>query len=41
MRNLDIADTREKLVAYAEMGLLTPPGGAAIPRLPQTDDERD
>jgi len=35
MRNLDIADTREKLAVYAKAGLL--PAGSALPRLPQGD----
>jgi argininosuccinate synthase len=33
MRNLDIADTREKLLAYAKAGLLSSPAGSALPRL--------
>jgi argininosuccinate synthase len=33
MRNLDIADTREKLFAYAGAGLLTPGRGTALPQL--------
>lgn len=33
MRNLDIADTREKLVAYSKAGLLRPGSGSVIPRL--------
>jgi argininosuccinate synthase len=41
MRNLDIDDTREKLLAYGKMGLLSPSSGADLPRLPQSkpDDE--
>src|SRR5436190_1596384 len=35
MRNLDIADTREKLAVYAKAGLL--PAGSALPRLPEGD----
>jgi argininosuccinate synthase len=34
MRNLDITDTREKLVAYVKAGLLAPSLGAALPQLP-------
>ena len=34
MRNLDIADTRDKLLAYVKSGLLAPSGGAALPLLP-------
>jgi argininosuccinate synthase len=37
MRNLDIADTREKLHAYAKTGLLTPAAGSTLPLL--TDGE--
>jgi argininosuccinate synthase len=33
MRNLDIADTREKLLAYAKAGLLTLSKGSEMPRL--------
>jgi argininosuccinate synthase len=35
MRNLDISDTREKLLTYAKTGLLGPGGGAALPLLPE------
>jgi argininosuccinate synthase len=33
MRNLDIADTREKLFTYARTGLLTLSRGSEMPRL--------
>ncbi|MDQ2927879.1 MAG: argininosuccinate synthase, partial [Pseudomonadota bacterium] len=33
MRNLDIADTREKLITYAKAGLLSVQGGAALPQI--------
>ena len=33
MRNLDIVDTREKLVTYAKAGLLTLGSGTVLPRL--------
>jgi argininosuccinate synthase len=33
MRNLDIADTREKLLGYAKSGLLSGPSGTALPQL--------
>jgi hypothetical protein len=36
MRNLDIADTREKLATYAKVGLL--PAGSTLPRLGAEDD---
>src|SRR5437773_435788 len=35
MRTLDIDDTREKLLAYAKMGVLGPAAGAALPQLPK------
>jgi argininosuccinate synthase len=34
MRNLDIADTREKLINYAKSGLLSPGDGTSLPLLP-------
>ena len=39
MRNLDIADTREKLVTYMKTGLLRPPGDSPLPRLTDGDSE--
>jgi argininosuccinate synthase len=39
MRNLDIADTREKLRVYADAGLLGAEPGSLLPRL--TRDEGD
>ena len=33
MRNLDIADTRDKLVTYARTGLLPTGAGSLLPRL--------
>lgn len=33
MRNLDIADTREKLKTYSQVGLLSSSGGAALPQI--------
>jgi argininosuccinate synthase len=33
MRNLDITDTREKLITYVKTGLLAPSLGSAIPQL--------
>ena len=40
MRNLDIADTREKLLTYARTGLLKPAAGSPLPPLsgPPDDD---
>jgi len=40
MRNLDIADTREKLVAYVRGGVLGP-AASPLPRLIQGDDKKD
>ena len=39
MRNLDIADTREKLQTYAKVGLLTTSAGSSLPRLRQDGDD--
>ena len=38
MRNLDIADTRAKLLVYAKAGLMTLGQGAAMPRLKSEGD---
>ncbi len=40
MRNLDIADTREKLLTYMKTGLLQPSRDSPLPRLAGADDER-
>jgi argininosuccinate synthase len=40
MRNLDLDDTREKLRAYVEMGLLTPSTGTTLPQLPKGDPDK-
>ena len=42
MRNLDITDTRDKLLTYVKTGLLAPSLGAALPQLkePNEDDEQ-
>jgi argininosuccinate synthase len=37
MRNLDISDTREKLVSYMKSGVLEPADGAALPLLPSAE----
>ena len=37
MRNLDIADTREKLLTYVKSGLLQPSGSSPLPRLADPD----
>jgi argininosuccinate synthase len=33
MRNLDITDTRDKLLTYVKTGLLAPASGSPLPRL--------
>ena len=38
MRNLDIADTRAKLVTYSKVGLLAPSLGTEMPRLSSDAD---
>ncbi len=38
MRNLDIVDTREKLMVYAKLGLLAPSENSPLPRL--TEDKK-
>jgi argininosuccinate synthase len=38
MRNLDISDTREKLLTYMKVGLLSPSGGG-VPRLDAPDED--
>ena len=40
MRNLDIADTREKLLTYAASGLLTLSQGSEMPRLSSTQEKK-
>jgi argininosuccinate synthase len=37
MRNLDIGDSREKLLIYTRAGLLARPGEAGVPRLPAAE----
>ena len=39
MRNLDITDTREKLITYVRTGVLAPWSGSALPHLPAGDPE--
>lgn len=39
MRNLDIADTREKLLAYMRAGLLSAGRGTPLPQLAASEDE--
>ena len=40
MRNLDITDTREKLLTYVKTGLLAPSLGAELPKLSDGSDDR-
>jgi argininosuccinate synthase len=40
MRNLDIADTREKLLTYAATGLLTLSNGSEMPKLSSSQEKR-
>jgi argininosuccinate synthase len=39
MRNLDITDTRAKLLTYAQTGLLTLSKGSDLPKLTTTTDK--
>ncbi len=39
MRNLDIADTRDKLMTYSKTGLLAPTTASGLPRLPDKSGE--
>ena len=39
MRNLDITDTRDKLITYAKAGLLTLSQGSEMPQLSSVKDE--
>ena len=39
MRNLDITDTRAKLLTYAQTGLLTLSKGSDMPKLTTTTDK--
>jgi argininosuccinate synthase len=38
MRNLDIIDTRDKLLTYVKAGVLAPGGGGAVPHLLETGE---
>jgi argininosuccinate synthase len=40
MRNLDIIDTRDKLLTYAKAGLLKPAASTGLPQLPAADGEK-
>ncbi|SOE48951.1 Argininosuccinate synthase [plant metagenome] len=39
LRNLDIVDTRDKLVTYVKAGLLAPTSGSALPQLKDGNDK--
>ena len=39
MRNLDITDTRDKLLTYVKTGLLAPSLGEELPKLSDGSDE--
>ena len=41
MRNLDIVDTRDKLLIYTKSGLLKPSGSSSLPLLPQSTSESE
>ena len=41
MRNLDIADTREKLMIYTRAGVLTSKDGTLLPQLADDEDAKD
>ncbi|MEO8680229.1 MAG: argininosuccinate synthase, partial [Vicinamibacterales bacterium] len=40
MRNLDIVDTREKLLIYSKAGLLAPPASSGLPQLPAVEEKK-
>jgi argininosuccinate synthase len=40
MRNLDITDTRDKLLTYVKTGLLAPSLGAELPKLSDGSDDK-
>jgi argininosuccinate synthase len=40
MRNLDIVDTRDKLVTYVKTGVLSPSGGSALPQLSEISEKK-
>ena len=41
MRNLDIIDTREKLLIYQQIGLLKPSANSGLPELPAASDKSE
>jgi argininosuccinate synthase len=38
MRNLDIADTRDKLITYVKTGVLSPSSESALPQLTEGNE---
>ena len=38
MRNLDIADTRDKLITYVKTGVLSPSSGSTLPQLTEGNE---
>jgi argininosuccinate synthase len=40
MRNLDIVDTRAKLLTYAKTGLIAPSANSGLPSLPGASDDQ-
>jgi argininosuccinate synthase len=40
MRNLDIIDTRDKLLTYTQTGLLKPAASSGVPQLPAADHDK-
>jgi argininosuccinate synthase len=41
MRNLDIADTREKLMIYTQQGLISPSSSSGLPQLPEAKKDKE
>jgi argininosuccinate synthase len=40
MRNMDVSDSRDKLLIYAKAGLLAPTIGTALPKLLGSEETR-
>jgi argininosuccinate synthase len=40
MRNLDIVDTREKLLLYSQTGLIAPSSSSGLPQLPEGEKKK-
>jgi len=41
MRNLDIIDTRDKLLIYTQTGLLKPSASSGLPQLPAAEHDKE